>query len=269
MKRKLVLITTLAALWLGTMTVQAVEKNKDLVWITQTGVMNAFCFSPDSKFITCACSSNVKVLETTYGSIINEMDCEDITDIKWSNDGRYIIGGTIKKVKVWDAVTYDTLDFLEDNNDAMMQVAVSDDYLVGNYRYDCGIKVWDIKTGKLIKIKKMPQPAPDYTYGTVKWMYLSPDGKYVGVHCYFTKHSSKFFIFADSMYSMENLDTPLPYHYINGGSFSYTNKYFVNYPFKISGNGALEVTNLLIHNTMDFSIYKEFPELIKYPWGGV
>ncbi|MBM2814044.1 MAG: repeat-containing protein [Ignavibacteria bacterium] len=275
--KKFLILTAVIGLLLS-LNAWSQPKYKDMVWLTPTDDIKAFCFSPDSKFIACAEGNYINILDVATGQSIkklwlsdNHSENIDFTDVKWSNDGRYIIAPNQKNVQVWDAATFDTLNFLVDNATPGKQIGISNDckYLVASTRTS-EIKVWNLQTGKLIA-KKRVLPPKDYTNPTIQEMALSPTGDFIVIRGFFepsTNPKASTILF-DSVYKTNNLNM-LPISFPGKAYvFSSTGNYLSEFLFKRDNSTIIDTciritelkNNKIIKNfSMKIGEYFRFPE---------
>ncbi|MBM2815460.1 MAG: apaf1 [Ignavibacteria bacterium] len=282
MKKMFLTLTAVIGLLLS-LDATSQTKYKDMVWLTPTNDVNAFCFSPDSKYIASAGGYYIDILEVATGSIVKKLWLEndhtkqkDITDVKWSKDGRYIVCAANNKVTIFDAATYDTLNILEDNNEGAFFIGIPDDctFLVAAIRQS-SLKIWDLKTGKVLA-KKNVWPPTGYTAPEMKEMKISSTGNMIVVNGWFVRNDLKETIKYDSVYNAKSLETlPLLFHgrnyvFSNSGKYLALLSYDLNAPtskatgFIINdiGTGQM-VKNISFQNNanfapLDFSIDEKY-----------
>ena len=98
-----------------------------------------------------------------------------INTVAFSSDGRYVLSGEGKMIKIWDVITGREIRTLVGHDATIRRVGISPDgKSIVSIDGDIGrntLKIWDINTGKEIKTIQLSQPNIVYS--------LSKDSKYV------------------------------------------------------------------------------------------
>ncbi len=105
--------------------------------------------------------------------IIEKGHTSSIYAIAISPDGKYIVSGSNKTIKIWDFKTGECLNTLEGHTSSINSIAISPDgkYIVSG-SWDKTIKIWDFKTGEFLNTLEGHK-------FYVSSIAISPDGKYI------------------------------------------------------------------------------------------
>ncbi len=105
--------------------------------------------------------------------IIEKGHTSSIYAIAISPDGKYIVSGSNKTIKIWDFKTGECLNTLEGHTSSINSIAISPDgkYIVSG-SIDTTIKIWDFKTGECLNTL-------EGHIDSVNSISISPDGKYI------------------------------------------------------------------------------------------
>ncbi|PKL38280.1 MAG: hypothetical protein CVV44_10340 [Spirochaetae bacterium HGW-Spirochaetae-1] len=144
--------------------------------------VRTLAFSPDGKYFATGDLSNViKLWDGDTGNFIKEFKTGggDCFTLDFSPDGKYVSGGGNPDFYIWDISTGNivhtlktyTEDMRYDANIDTFSVAFSPDTkMLASGGADHKIRLWDVTTGLLLKVYKVP-PA------RINKVEFSPDGK--------------------------------------------------------------------------------------------
>ncbi|MDQ1265745.1 MAG: type sorting protein, partial [Bacteroidota bacterium] len=153
MKRKLILITTLAAaawLWCGAAT-QANAEDFEILWSVKTQISSTVHFSHDNRWNISGCDSpNTYIFNVSDGSLVNNT-IPDMLDPFSSDDDKHIFGVYYKDIAYFSTETWNNESYFEKCGNIFSSLYITNDrkYLAATTAD--GFKFWDIKTGKIIK----------------------------------------------------------------------------------------------------------------------
>ncbi len=164
--------------------VGGIELHEVRVWDTATwqlestliiGSIAAASFSPDgSKLAIAALSGVVGIVEQSEGyngpGLRLEGHTHMVVTVGWSPDGSKVVsGGYDQTIRLWDALTGQSLGVFTGHTDTVWQVAFSPDgNQIASASLDGSIRIWDSTTGENIHIIQADAPLT-----SVAW---SPDG---------------------------------------------------------------------------------------------
>ena len=148
------------------------------------GTVRSICFDPSSDLtlLTSGDSDkNIKMWDTENGSSKGELvgHTNDVTSIKWSNDGNYFGSGSVDKtIKLWDLkslreiCSIPTLGYGPINDISLLNTGEM--LIVAAGHVDGKITIWDAQRKSLFtEIKENTQQKE------VRGLAFSPDGKYL------------------------------------------------------------------------------------------
>ena len=148
------------------------------------GTVRSICFDPSSDLtlLTSGDSDkNIKMWDTENGSSKGELvgHTNDVTSIKWSNDGNYFGSGSVDKtIKLWDLkslreiCSIPTLGYGPINDISLLNTGEM--LIVAAGHVDGKITIWDAQRKSLFtEIKENTQQKE------VRSLAFSPDGKYL------------------------------------------------------------------------------------------
>ena len=149
--------------------------------------INTINYSPDGKFLASgSADKSIKIWDTSSGRLFKTLysHSDGINTINYSPDGKFLASGSAdKSIKIWDITSGKLLRTIQGHDYSISTVDYSPDgaFLAsGSYHAfshsgpttSRSIKVWDMKTGKLVKTLE------DFSDGVTSITY-SPDGKYL------------------------------------------------------------------------------------------
>jgi WD40 repeat protein len=124
------------------------------------GYLVGIAFSGDGRLIATANSTGVALWNPTTGARLGTMSVDWSSDVALSADGALVasVGVLAGGATVWDTRTHDVVATLEARKDADdLTVALSSDgRLVAVGGYGSGVRIWDVRTRKLIH--ELPTP---------------------------------------------------------------------------------------------------------------
>ncbi len=121
-----------------------------------------------SKIRSTLCSNSTDVITNTAQILTNHN--AGVNSVAWSPDGKYIAGGSYKKIKVWDTTTGTCTHTLKGHTDSIYSVSWSSNGKhIASSSGDGTIKIWDATNGNCIQTISS---STDAVY-SVSW---SPDG---------------------------------------------------------------------------------------------
>ena len=148
------------------------------------GTVRSLCFDPSSDLTLLTSGDldkNIKMWDTENGSSIGELvgHTNDVTCIKWSNDGNYFGSGSADKtIKLWDLkslreiCSVPTLGYGSINDISLLNTGEM--LIVAAAHVDGKITIWDAQRKSLFtEIKENTQQKE------VRGLAFSPDGKFV------------------------------------------------------------------------------------------
>ena len=148
------------------------------------GTVRSICFDPSSDLTLLTSGDldkNIKMWDTENGSSKGELvgHTNDVTTIKWSNDGNYFGSGSADKtIKLWDLkslreiCSIPTLGYGSINDISLLNTGEM--LIVAAAHVDGKITIWDAQRKSLfIEIKENTQQKE------VRGLAFSPDGKYL------------------------------------------------------------------------------------------
>lgn len=137
--------------------------------------VNAVAWNPDGKILATGSDDKSIILwNAETGEMINTLNghLRGVTCLVWTSDGKTLISGGDRNIQLWgiDGIKSKTLTGLTTDPHSL---AVSPDgRLLVAGTYDKRIPVWDIASGKIIKVLEGHQ-------ASVLAVSISPDGKYL------------------------------------------------------------------------------------------
>ena len=140
-----------------------------------SAAVNAVAWNPDGKILATGSDDKSIILwNAETGEMINTLNghLRAVTCLVWTSDGKTLISGGDRNIQLWniDGTKSKTLSGLTTDPHSL---AVSPDgRLLAAGTYDKRIPVWDVASGKLIKILEGHQ-------ASVLAVSISPDGKYL------------------------------------------------------------------------------------------
>lgn len=163
--------------------------NTDSIWDTETGKLvrplpgnsHPREYSPDGKSIasivfgeTESSKPIINISEAKTGKDIKTFKVEVETRIKFTPDGRSLIGGARKQINVWDVTTGQQKQVLKGHPRQVCFLAISlDGRRIAAGSYNSGIvTIWDANSGAMIQ---------SFTLGGTECIALSPDGKMLAI----------------------------------------------------------------------------------------
>ena len=148
------------------------------------GTVRSICFDPSSDLTLLTSGDNdknIKMWDTENGSSKGELigHNNDVTSLKWSNDGSYFGSGSADKtIKLWDLkslreiCTVPTLGYGSINDISLLNTGEM--LIIAAGHVDGKITIWDAQRKSLfIEIKENTQQKE------VRGLSFSPDGKYL------------------------------------------------------------------------------------------
>ena len=163
------------------------DENDDVLELQiegHNGTVRSICFDPSSDLtlLTSGDSDkNIKMWDTENGSSKGELvgHTNDVTSIKWSNDGYYFGSGSVDKtIKLWDLkslreiCSIPTLGYGPINDISLLNTGEM--LIVAAGHVDGKITIWDAQRKSLFtEIKENTQQKE------VRGLAFSPDGKYL------------------------------------------------------------------------------------------
>jgi WD40 repeat protein len=148
------------------------------------GTVRSLCFDPSSDLTLLTSGDldkNIKMWDTENGSSIGELvgHTNDVTCIKWSNDGNYFGSGSADKtIKLWDLkslreiCSVPTLGYGSINDISLLNTGEM--LIVAAAHVDGKITIWDAQRKSLFtEIKENTQQKE------VRGLAFSPDGKFL------------------------------------------------------------------------------------------
>ena len=163
------------------------EENDDILELPiegHNGTVRSLCFDPSSDLTLLTSGDldkNIKMWDTENGSSKGELvgHTNDVTCIKWSNDGNYFGSGSADKtIKLWDLkslkeiCSVPTLGYGSINDISLLNTGEM--LIVAAAHVDGKITIWDAQRKSLFtEIKENTQQKE------VRGLAFSPDGKYL------------------------------------------------------------------------------------------
>ena len=163
------------------------EENDDILELPiegHNGTVRSICFDPSSDLTLLTAGDmdkNIKMWDTENGSSIGELvgHTNDVTCIKWSNDGNYFGSGSADKtIKLWDLkslreiCSVPTLGYGSINDISLLNTGEM--LIAAAAHVDGKITIWDAQRKSLFtEIKENTQQKE------VRGLAFSPDGKFL------------------------------------------------------------------------------------------
>ena len=120
-----------------------------------TGQVQSVAFSHDGRQLASGSSDGtVVIIDTRTGEHQRTLNFGQnwVVGVAYSRDGRTFAAATSRDTSLWDAITWEELYVLHEDNSDFCNVAFSrDSRLVARGSSDKAVRLWDVKTGKLVR----------------------------------------------------------------------------------------------------------------------
>jgi hypothetical protein len=152
-----------------------------LVWSKWLPDIYSARFSPDNTKISLLKDfSDIIILKIPSGEV--EDTLKGVGHGEYTQDGKYLVCGS-DKLRVFNANTYEQLDYFENDNKEVSEVSIAPDNKICSRHGGSGFRIWDFNTGKIIKRKSFGiiDSVNNISEGVTKLAYTK-DGKYLIVN---------------------------------------------------------------------------------------
>ena len=120
-----------------------------------TGQVQSVAFSHDGRQLASGSSDGtVVIIDTRTGEHQRTLNFGQnwVVGVAYNGDGRTFAAATSRDTSLWDAITWEELYVLHEDNSDFCNVAFSrDSRLVARGSSDKAVRLWDVKTGKLVR----------------------------------------------------------------------------------------------------------------------
>jgi WD40 repeat protein len=160
--------------WDGTARVWDVKTDKTILTIKIGHKWaRAVMYSPDSSKLATGGNPEdaVKIWDAETGELLNTLEHDHVFSLAWTSDGKKLISGSYKLIRIFDTATWQEIAILEGHTDIVGAISLSQ-----NNRFLASVS--DDKTARLWNLDTNLQVGPPLEHDDLlRSTGLSPDGK--------------------------------------------------------------------------------------------